>query len=109
MTWHTLLEKIRPAFDEMLAYVFALAGLVAGPALAVTEGKWRPTFPSLRECVVAGIIATVIVLWSEMKGTAEGKKKAEVRVRRYFFSFVIGLLGVPGARLMLTAFQELIL
>lgn len=111
MNWlKKAIEWARPAFDEMLVYAVALLGLVVGPVLTVDDaGNWQPVWPTMREFAVAVIIAGAVIGISELSGTKDEKEVPKVRIRRYVFAFVIGLLGIPGAKLIFGMMKDLIL
>ena len=84
--------NLRPAFEEVWIYPFAVLGVFCAPILAAaTEGKVPKLVFDWTAFVVALVITAVMVVISEMRGTKEQKKVNRIRLSRYAFAFLLGL------------------
>ncbi len=85
-------DRLRPAFNEVFVYPFALFGVFCAPFIAERSAGVRPHFSiHIWPFIVALIITVGMVVWSELRGTKEQKKKGNIRLSRYALAFLLGL------------------
>jgi ABC-type molybdate transport system permease subunit len=83
---------LRPAFEEIWVYPFAVLGVFCAPILAAaTEGKKASFTFDWAAFVIALVITAVMVVISEMRGTKEQKRVSRIRLSRYAFAFLLGI------------------
>jgi hypothetical protein len=88
-----LIDRLRPAFDEAWVYPCVLLGIVASPVVITAALGQTPARLAVHwyDFVTSLVVAVIVLMAYEMRGTAEGKKTATARWRRYGFAFLGGL------------------
>lgn len=87
-----LIDRLRPAFDEILVYPCAFVGVVISPVVVTAATGERPHLAAHWWDLATSLVVTAAILMAfEMRGTAEGKKATAARWRRYGFAFFAGL------------------
>lgn len=93
------IPDLRPAFDEVAVYPFAVLGVLCAPVVAQASAN-RPVHLQLdwAALIIALVITAALVIASELRGTREQKREGRIRLSRYAFAFLLGLfwrLAIP--------------
>jgi hypothetical protein len=90
--WHDVSKALAPAWDELLVYPCAVLGVILSPIVFAAAGGEIPKFRVHWWDAATSLVITVAVLAAlELRGTPEGKRKADARWRRYTLAFFAGL------------------
>ena len=83
---------LKPAFEEVWVYPFAVIGVLCAPIIAAATVNKPVRFEfDWTAFIVALVITAALVITSELRGTKEQKRVGQVRLSRYAMAFLLGL------------------
>jgi len=100
------LAWVRPAWDELGVYPCALAGVICSPILAAATAQEVPKIGiHVADFFISLVLTAIVLIVSELHGSAADKKIPRVRTRRYAMAFLGGIAWrqvVPAAAGVMT-------